>query len=325
MIEKLRLYISDCVDPYKNLATEKYLFDKTPEDCCTLYLWQNQRTVVIGRNQNPWAECQCSVLKSDGGKLARRLSGGGAVFHDLGNLNFTFLCSTKNYDLTKQMQVIQKACALAGVYTELSGRNDILANGKKFSGNAFYNSNGKSYHHGTLLINADMQNMQRYLTPPKAKLEAKGVKSVKSRVVNLSQLSPGLTCQSMIEHMISAFENVYNMQAVLWENIDFDEILPLARHYGSWDYLYGTPPPFSFTCEGRFTWGHIQLHLQISKGVIEYVKVYTDALEWELPELINTALSGCRFEITKMTDAIKNTLPNYLADDLVNLLKSQEL
>ncbi len=321
MINELRLYISNSVDPYQNLAIEKHLLDQTPEDCCTLYLWQNQHTVVIGRNQNPWAECRCNLLESGGGKLARRLSGGGAVFHDLGNLNFTFLCSTKNYDLTRQMQIIQKACSLAGIDTELSGRNDILADGKKFSGNAFYNSKGKSYHHGTLLIDADMQAMQHYLTPSKAKLEAKGIKSVKSRVINLAQLSPGLTCQAMTDYMISAFESVYNMKSVLWNSIDPAEILPLAEYYASWDYLYGNPPPFSFTCEDRFSWGNIQLNIQISKGIISKVKAYTDSMDWNLPELISKALLNCRLEISDIDLALKSTLPEYISKDILSLFK----
>ena len=149
MVHQLQICITDCVDPYRNLATEKYLLDTTPEDCCTLFLWQNKNTVVIGKNQNAWAECRCSLLESEGGKLARRLSGGGAVFHDLGNLNFTFLSSTVNYDLSRNLNVIKTACHLAGISAEISGRNDILADNRKFSGNAFYNTKDKSYHHGT--------------------------------------------------------------------------------------------------------------------------------------------------------------------------------
>ena len=140
MIRKIYFYISDCIDPYTNLATEKTLLDCVGDNEIILYLWQNQNTVVIGKNQNALTECRCALLEEDGGHLARRLSGGGSVFHDLGNLNFTFLCAKENYDLSRQMQVIKEACALGGISAEISGRNDILADGKKFSGNAFYNN-----------------------------------------------------------------------------------------------------------------------------------------------------------------------------------------
>ena len=173
MIKKLQFYVSHTVNPYINLATEKYLFDTVDNDSLILYLWQNQNTVVIGKNQNAFSECRTELLTSEGGRLARRLSGGGAVFHDLGNLNFTFISSTDNLDVAKNMEVIRRACLLAGIDAECSGRNDVLADGRKFSGNAFYNSRGRSYHHGTLLINADTEKLGRYLTPPKAKLRAK--------------------------------------------------------------------------------------------------------------------------------------------------------
>lgn len=325
MVEKLQIYISDNFNPYENLATEKYLLDNTADDCYILYLWQNQNTVVIGRNQNPWVECKCSLLEEDGGKLARRLSGGGAVFHDLGNLNFTFLCSTENYDLTKNLQVIQEACSMAGIHTEVSGRNDILADGGKFSGNAFYNAKGKSYHHGTLMISADTERMQRYLTPPKAKLQAKGIKSVKSRVVNLSQLSQNLTCEDMKKHMISAFEKVYGMKADLLKDIDKEYILNLADKYGSWEYLYGTPLPFSFECEDKFDWGYVQLQMEVTDGVIKSVQLYTDSMDWTLPELLQKALINCRFDIKDIKNAITGVLPQGIAEDLIYMLKKQEL
>ena len=133
MIDKLKLYRGQSFDPFFNLAVEEYLLQNTDEGCCTLYLWQNQNTVVIGRNQNAFKECRTTLLEDEGGKLARRLSGGGAVFHDLGNLNFTFLVPTADYDLDKQLKVIELACEKLGVKVERSGRNDILADGRKFS------------------------------------------------------------------------------------------------------------------------------------------------------------------------------------------------
>ena len=185
MIRRLFTCSGSGTDPYRNLALERYLTETVPEDACVLYLWQNQNTVVIGRNQNAWKECRTGLLEQEGGVLARRLSGGGAVFHDLGNLNFTFSVTEENYDLRRQQQLILTACRLLGLRAELSGRNDLLAEGRKFSGNSFYAHNGRAFHNGTLLVDADMTKMGRYLSPSTAKIASKGVDSVRSRVVNL--------------------------------------------------------------------------------------------------------------------------------------------
>ena len=325
MMENIQIYISDSFDPYLNLATEKYLLDTVPQNACTLYLWQNENTVVIGRNQNPWAECNCSLLEKEGGKLARRLSGGGAVFHDLGNLNFTFLCNEDSYDLTRQLQVIREACLFAGIETTLSGRNDILADNRKFSGNAFFNSKGKSYHHGTLMVCADTEKMQRYLTPSKAKLEAKGVKSVRSRVVNLSEFSPSLTTEKMKEYMISAFEKVYNQKASFLRITDNLRIDALAKSYQSNDYIYGGSAPFSFSCDKSFSWGQLQLQLEVKDGIVEGVKVYTDSMDFTLAERLQSALLSVRFNIADMGKALFSSLPTPIAEDISGLLKEQEI
>ncbi len=322
MINKLQYYISTSLDPYENLATEKYLLDNVSDDCLILYLWQNEKTVVIGKNQNPWAECQCEQLSKDGGRLARRLSGGGAVFHDIGNLNFTFLCTTKNYDLAKQMQVIQAACHIAGIKTELSGRNDLLADGKKFSGNAFYNAKGKAYQHGTLLIDTNLKSMQKYLTPPKAKLEAKGVKSVGARVINLSSLSPDLTCKKMCDYMLSAFSEVYNSPYELIEIKDINFINTLKKEYSSWDYLYGNTFPFSASAESQFSWGHARVLLKIENGKIIDTELYTDAMDWTLADTVCTALKGCEFKQKEIYNAlIKQNLNSSVLKDFLELIE----
>ena len=164
MIHKLKLFESKTTEPYYNLAIEQHLLEIVSEGNCVLYLWQNENTVVIGRNQNAWKECRTTLLEEEGGRLARRLSGG-AVFHDRGNLNFTFLLPTAEYDLERQIEVIRRACAALGVPVEKSGRNDLLADGRKFSGNAFYHHEGHSYHHGTMLVDVNMEKLRRYLQP----------------------------------------------------------------------------------------------------------------------------------------------------------------
>lgn len=325
MINKLYIYESTCVDPYINIATEKYLLENVPAESCILYLWQNKNTVVIGRNQNPWVECRTSLLEAEDGRLARRLSGGGAVFHDLGNLNFTFLVNSEDYDLNKQFSVIQTACEYAGIKTERSGRNDLTVQGQKFSGNAFYHAQGKSYHHGTLLIQADMDKLSRYLTPSKAKLEAKGVSSVRSRVANLRELSPALDCDTMKKYMAKAFSAVYGLTVNEFPFAE-EKIAEDAQQLQSWDWLYGPKLPFTFSCEQRFAWGSFSLQLNVEAGIVKTVGINTDAMEWELGETIKAALTGCRFQKDALCDALSAHIQNKeLAKDLCCLIEEQVL
>lgn len=328
MIQQLHIFESHSFDPYENLATEKYLLDHVRPGECILYLWQNQNTVVIGRNQNAWAECRTTLLEQEGGHLARRLSGGGAVFHDLGNLNFTLLVSEEDYDVDRQLSVIQQACALAGIAAEKSGRNDLLADGRKFSGNAFYHKGGKAYHHGTLMVQVDKDRLSRYLSPPKAKLEAKGVSSVRSRVVNLRELCSGLDCEKMKQLMVQAFRQVYGLPAaelILSEDAR-REIQKTAEYYAGWEYLYGTALSFTFQCEDRFDWGHILLQLQAKGGVITGAKVYSDAMDWELAPRLEAALTGCAFRLEDMMQAVSGSvLEESVCRDLQRMLAAQDI
>lgn len=328
MIRKLYVCYGKTFDPYFNLALEKRLLDQLAAGECILYLWQNENTVVIGKNQNAWVECRTGLLEEEGGRLARRLSGGGAVFHDLGNLNFTFLVNEADYDVERQLSVIETACRFAGIRAEKSGRNDVLAEGRKFSGNAFYHSNGKAYHHGTLLISANMEKLQRYLSPSKAKLEAKGVSSVRSRVVNLQEMSSSLSCEKMKEFMVQAFCEVYGAKCseVLLRDGDIAAVEELAKEYGSWEYLYGASLSFTFQCEGRFSWGGVNIQLEAKSGMITGVKVYSDAMDWALPGVIEKALADRRFRKEDMVRAIKDGVADpEIAKDLCHLLEEQDI
>ena len=323
MIEKLKIYIGDSQDVYENLAVEKLLLDSVEKDSLILYLWQNENTIVIGKNQNAWAECKTDVIKQDNVKVARRLSGGGAVFHDRGNLNFTFIASSENYDLSKQMSVIKKACAMAGIETCLSGRNDILANGKKFSGNAFYNSKGNSYHHGTILVSADMDKLGKYLTPSKSKLQSKGVKSVESRVANLSELCPELNVQKMRENMILAAQQTYELDAIQMLKIEGAERENLAKLYSSWEYIYGITIPCDFACEGRFSWGGIQLKMVVKNGIIEALQVFSDSMDFCISETLETALKGAKFDREVITEILLKTFDAEIAQDISCLIADE--
>lgn len=328
MIFQVFIYEAPGFDPYENLAAEKRLMDSVQPGQCILYLWQNQNTVVIGRNQNPWAECRTTVLEEEGGHLARRLSGGGAVFHDLGNLNFTFLMCREDYDLDKQLEVIRQAVLLAGIQAEKSGRNDLLADGRKFSGNAFYQSKEHAYHHGTILIDVDSEKLSRYLSPPKAKLAAKGVTSVRSRVVNLKELAPDLTIAAMKRYMKAAFCMVYGLvpDEIRLTEEDRREIAETADLYGSWEYKYGTPLPFTMQCEEKFPWGFVQLQLMAKNGIVEGAKVYSDSMDWEFSAQAEAALTGCRFTLDDLQKALRRAVADKAAaEDLCALLEKQSI
>ncbi len=324
MIDRLCIYESDGVDPYRNLAIEQHLLETAFGGCCLLYLWQNAHTVVIGRNQNAWAECRTALLSEEDGHLARRLSGGGAVYHDLGNLNFTFLMRTDDYDLDRQLSVIQSACRLCGIETKRSGRNDLLADGRKFSGNAFYQHEGRSYHHGTLLVETDMSRMGRYLSPSKAKLEAKGVESVRARVVNLKELNPAITIDSLKDALRTAFSSVYGLPALPYPGIDEARVSELTARYASDEWLFGQKLPFTARFEKRFDWGGIELQITADRGVVRRAKVYSDAMDDTLAPALERALLGSLFSLSALSERIETQAVPH-ARDLIQMLTEQEI
>lgn len=321
----IRYIISQETNPYENTALEEYLLLHAEPGEVILYLWQNERTVVIGRNQNPWRECRLEQLEADGGHLARRLSGGGAVFHDLGNLNFTFLAQKDWYDVERQTRVILEAVKSLGIPAEKNGRNDLMADGRKFSGNAFYQTGKFCYHHGTILIQASQEDMARYLQVSEQKLRSKGVASVKSRVGNLTRLCPGLTVEAMKKALVAAFEQVYGEQALYLppERIPAEEKKAAAARFGSWEWLYGRRIPFNFETSGRFDWGEVWLCLNISGGVILDAECWTDALDAAFSERVCQALSGCRFRKQEMREALESRGINEAAE-LLRLLTEEE-
>ena len=322
MIERLLVCRGRGFNPYENLALEEALLNRVGKGELILYLWQNERTVVIGKNQNPWKECRTALLNEEGGHLARRLSGGGAVFHDLGNLNFTFLMPAKDYDLPRQLTVIEKACQSLGIPAQRSGRNDLLADGRKFSGNAFYTHAGKAYHHGTLMVDVDMEKVQRYLSPSKAKLAAKGVDSVRSRVVNLKEFVPDLSIDRLSEALIAALAEVYGRSVC---PLDVSELAlgNLTAKYASDAWLYGQRLPFTASVEERFAWGGIEIQLNVNEGEIHAVKVYTDAMDDTLAPKLENALSGIAYRAEALHSVLAAVdLPAEQKAQLLTLLET---
>lgn len=294
---KLQVIISTQYDPFLNRAAEAYLVDHQEEDIVTMYLWKNQQTVVIGYNQNPYSECNVKMLLDEGGHVMRRGTGGGAVYHDLGNINFSFVANRKNYDVRKQLSVIQDALLNYGLETEISGRNDLTYQGRKFSGNAFSKGNN-NLHHGTILIKTDGEKMMRYLTVNQAKLQKHGVKSVSSRVINLSEAVPELTSENIKEPLIHSFGKIYGGTPVM---LDFEalsqneEVQATAKRISSFDFIFARWEHFKTTKRAQFDWGavEISLHINEAESIINDIQIASDCLDTEIIAQAERMLKGC--------------------------------
>ena len=306
-MSRLQVIISPQYDPFLNRAVEQYLTEHQEEGVVTLYLWKNQQTVVIGYNQNPYSECNVKLLLDEGGHLMRRGTGGGAVYHDLGNINFSFIVDKRLYDVKKQLSVIQDALLAYGLDAEISGRNDLTCQGRKFSGNAFAKGQRNNLHHGTILIKTDGAMMQRYLIVDKAKLLKNGVKSVASRIVNLSELVPELTSESIKQPLIASFEKIYGDKADI---LDFDtlinsrEVQSNKEEISSYAFLFGRWEQFKTTKKDRFPWGgvEISLHIDEANSVIKNIQIASDCLEPEAIQKAETLLRGCSTHETPTHD-----------------------
>ena len=304
-LKQLLIYESASHSPYLNLAAEEYLTRTLPANTAIMFLWQNENTVVIGKNQNCYAECRVAELEACGGHLARRPSGGGAVRHDMGNLCFSFIAGEEDYNVTRQLSVISAACRAFGIDAVPSGRNDITAAGAKFSGNAFYSVGKNHCHHGTVLIDCDFSAMSRFLTVKKSKLEAKGIESVRSRVVNLSMLCPGLTVNAFSGALRRAFGKVYGITPKERELPPFELYADRAEFFASPGWIYGADPPFTDELSGRFPWGGITLRFSVENGKIISCTADSDALDVSLPADAARALVGTALSRASVLEALQ--------------------
>lgn len=307
MIKKLTWLRLCGTDPYENLAVEAYLTSNIEMGELLFILWQNQKSVVIGRNQNCFEECRIELLEEEGGKLARRCSGGGAVYHDLGNLNFSFITRKENYNLERQLHVIVNAVRSFGIKAEAAGRNDIMAEGRKISGSAFLESGGKCCHHGTLMISLEKDMLERYLKVPESKLNLKGIKSVYSRVANLCDWNPGVTVAQVEEALKRSFGKVYDGLPVNQSNdvLDTKQIVSLTKRLSSAQWIYGREIPFNCQMKEQFVWGKIEILLEINGGQIIKAEVYSDAIDQSAICQLRDHLVGCPYRIRELTEAVK--------------------
>ena len=326
---KTKIFHSGTLDPWFNLAVEDWIFNDINPENQLLYLWRNSDTVVIGRYQNPWNECRLDVMEKEGVKLARRQSGGGAVYHDSKNLNFTFMSGLDDYSKERNFEIILESLLKLGIKAEVSGRNDILVDGRKVSGSAFKLTKDRAFHHGTLLVDVDLNRLSRYLNPDTEKLRSKGIKSVKSRVTNLKAYNKGINTGVLGDAVEETFKEYFG--PCDREIPDFREIknIPeIVRYYElmkSWEWLYQRSPDFNYKLKKRFDWGSIDINLDIKNAEIIDVVIFTDSL---FPEMINMYIENLKGKpFTKKTFiGISELLTDYNSewsiclDDILNVI-----
>lgn len=264
---------SPSFDPSFNLALEQYVFEEMPKEKEYFMLWQNENAIVVGKNQNTAEEINAEYVRENHVRVVRRLSGGGAVYHDLGNINFTFVMNageTEELNLRVFGATVVGALKNLGVIAELNGRNDITVEGKKFSGNAQYIKNGRILHHGTILFDSDLEKISAALKVSKDKIESKGLKSVRSRVVNLREYLPDNYTlaefkKTFKEYLFEEVECQY-----IFTEADLERVREIQRErYDMWEWNYGMSHKYRISKERYIeSCGNIQLGLEVEEGII---------------------------------------------------------
>ena len=285
-------------DPTFNLAAEEYAMTHFARE--SFMLWRNAPTVIVGRHQNTLAEIDAEYVQAHNIPVVRRLSGGGAVFHDLGNLNFTFIADTPDgqraqVDFRRFTQPILEALQTLGVDARFEGRNDLTIDGRKFSGNAEYVSGGRVLHHGTLLFAARMADISAALRPDPAKFADKAVKSVRSRVTNISEHLPRpMTVLEFRDHLMAhVVATTPDAEAYAFTADDVRAITQLRdAKYATWEWNYGHSPRYNFSKRVRTAGGSLEATLEVVDGVIEEARIFGDYFSRREPGEIETALLG---------------------------------
>jgi lipoate-protein ligase A len=312
--------INDNVDPYFNLALEEYLLKEFDREC--FMLWRNAPSIIVGKNQNTLAEINGEYVQKHQIKVVRRLSGGGAVFHDLGNLNFTFIVNDSQNsfcDFRQFTRPIIAVLAKLGIQAELSGRNDLTISGFKFSGNAQYKYKDRLLHHGTILFSAAIPDITAALRVNPAKFEGKGIKSVTNRVTNIqSHLSQPLTIEeleTMIRDQIIADRENFELYPLT--PVDIAKVNQLVQEkYATWEWNYGASPEYNLQNKARLKGGSVEVLLNVKSGIIQNARIQGDFFGKYDIHLIEQALVGAKHE----EEAIWAVLSRfYLPDYLVNV------
>ena len=327
------LYVrNNSTNPYFNIALEEYILKKSlSTDKTFVILYINNPAIIIGKHQNTIEEINKDYVDEKDIKVVRRMSGGGAVYHDEGNLNFTYIIKTGKEDVSnfkKFTLPIIKALDKMGIKAELSGRNDLTIDGKKFSGNAQYYHKNRLLHHGTLLFNSHMENLAKALNVKKEKIQSKGIKSVRSRVTNISEYLPIKgTIEEFRELLLKyLFENQEIINEYQLTDEDIDKVNQLVgEKYDTWDWNWGESPAFDIQKSYRFPIGLIDVRLNVSKGFITDCKIYGDFFASENIEDLERILVGKRYRkedlyLVLNKVQINQYFGNITKEDFINII-----
>ncbi|SDY49799.1 lipoate-protein ligase A [Evansella caseinilytica] len=298
-------------DPRINLAMEEYALKHLSPDNTYLLFYVNEPSIIIGRNQNTVEEINKKYVEEHGIHVVRRLSGGGAVYHDHGNLNFSFITKDDGdsfLNFQKFTQPVVDALQQLGVDAKLTGRNDIQAGERKISGNAQYTTKGHMFSHGTLLLDSEIENVVNALKVKDEKIRSKGIKSIRSRVANINdllqkKLSMDEFKQHLLDHIFAGKQvPMYKLTANDWQGIR--EISD--KRYGNWDWNYGKSPKFDLQRSRRFAGGAIDIRLNVSKGTIQACKIFGDFFGAGDVEDVEKLLIGVPYERHAVQEALKD-------------------
>lgn len=308
----MRYLINQSTDPYFNLALDEYAMKNIDVGEDYFFLWQNQPSIIIGKNQNTLEEINPHFVEENNIKVARRVSGGGAVYHDFGNLNFTFITNIEDVgkvNFKKYVQPVIDALKSMGVNAEASGRNDILIDGKKISGNAQRQANGRLMHHGTLMFDVDVEKMVKALNVAEDKFISKAAKSVRSRVTNIKEHLPeGTTLADFWQQLHYYLTNEGQDAEIKLTDEQIQEIKHNAENqFATWDWIYGKSPAFNYRNAQRFSGGKLDVMLDVTAGKMSNVRILGDYLGVNDVVAIETALIGTPYQ----KEAVKEVLEKF--------------
>ena len=330
------IYISsESTDPAFNLALEQYVFDEMDKNEEYFILWQNDNTIVVGKNQNTFEEVNQKAADERRVRVVRRLSGGGAVYHDMGNMNFTFILDAKdleNLDIKLFCKPIAELLQSLGVPAEVNGRNDITIEGRKFSGNSQYIKRGRIMHHGTLMFDSDLSVVAEVLNVSADKFQSKASKSVRSRVTNIAPYLPeGFTLAQFKELLV---KYIMKADAVTPYKFSEEQLAAIRKikeeRYDKWEWNYGRSPAYSVKKSRRFdNCGKIDVHMNTKNGVITETEFFGDFFGLVETAELSELLAGARLERGALTELLSDVdIERYFhgltKEDFINLLLQTE-